>query len=129
MYFRAGRVTPCGPSFETIARRFSAGVLAHGHHKAPCGTKELSYRPSRNFYNHLHNQSWHLAGENRQDNQRHQQQFFAHNGSVFRGAKSACEIDDQADEQNQAQSAAADDGSTEIKPATTEQEKQNHYEQ
>jgi hypothetical protein len=72
--------------------------------------------------------SWHLAGENRQDNQRHQQQFFAHNRLAFRGAESACEIDDQADEQNHAKSAAADDGTTQVKPTTTEQEKQNHNE-
>jgi len=45
-----------------------------------------------------------------------------------RAAESARDIDDKADQQNQAKAAAADDGTTKVKPAATEQEKQNNYE-
>ena len=38
-------------------------------------------------------------------------------------AESAQEIDDKAYRQNQAQAAAADDGTAKVKPAATEQEK------
>ena len=45
---------------------------------------------------------------------------------TFRAAESAREKDDKAYQQNQAKPAAADDGTAEVKPATTKQEKQNH---
>jgi hypothetical protein len=48
--------------------------------------------------------------------------------SAFPGAESAHEKEDQADQQQQAKPAAADDGPTKVKPAATEQEKQNHHE-
>jgi DNA-binding transcriptional regulator of glucitol operon len=48
--------------------------------------------------------------------------------SAFRGAESAHEIDDKAYQQNQADPAAANDGTTKVKPAAAEQEKQNHHE-
>jgi hypothetical protein len=47
--------------------------------------------------------------------------------SASRAAESACDIDDKTYQQNQANPAAADDGTTEVKPAATEQEKQNNY--
>ena len=47
--------------------------------------------------------------------------------SGFRIAESACEIDDKAYQQNQPKSATADYGTTKVKPAAAEQEKQNHY--
>jgi len=40
--------------------------------------------------------------------------------STLRGAESAHEKDDQADQQNQAEPAAADDGTTKVKPAAAE---------
>jgi len=43
-------------------------------------------------------------------------------------AESAHEINDQADRQNQAETAAADDGTTKVKSAAAEQEKKNEYE-
>lgn len=43
-------------------------------------------------------------------------------------AESAQEIHDKAYGQNQANPAAADDGSAKVKSATTEQEKENHQE-
>ena len=43
-------------------------------------------------------------------------------------AESAQEIDDKAYRQNQAKPAAADDGTSKIKPAAAEQEKQDNYE-
>jgi len=49
--------------------------------------------------------------------------------SAFRGAESAHEKDDKAYQQNQAKPSAADHGTTKIKPAAAEQEKQNHHEQ
>jgi hypothetical protein len=42
--------------------------------------------------------------------------------------ESAQEIDDKAYRQNQAKPAAADDGTTKVKPAAAEQEKQNNQE-
>ena len=39
---------------------------------------------------------------------------------AFRAAKSAHEIDDEADQQNQAKAAAADDGTAEVKPTASE---------
>lgn len=45
---------------------------------------------------------------------------------VFRAAKSAHEIDNQADHQNQTQAAAANGRSAKIKTATAEQQEQNH---
>ncbi|MGD1087395.1 MAG: hypothetical protein ABR955_01535 [Verrucomicrobiota bacterium] len=48
--------------------------------------------------------------------------------SAFRGAESAREKDDKAYQQNQAKPAAADDGTAKVKPAATEQEKQNNHE-
>ena len=49
--------------------------------------------------------------------------------SVFRAAKSAHGVDDQADHQNQANPAAAKNRAAKVKSATTEQEQQNHNEQ
>jgi hypothetical protein len=43
-------------------------------------------------------------------------------------AESAQEINDKAYRQNQAETAAADDGTAKVKPAAAEQEKQNKYE-
>jgi hypothetical protein len=43
-------------------------------------------------------------------------------------AESAQEIDDKAYRQNQAKPAAADDGTSKVKPAAAEQEKQNNHE-
>jgi hypothetical protein len=43
-------------------------------------------------------------------------------------AESAHEIDDKAYRQNQANPAAADDGTAKVKPAAAEQEKQNNQE-
>jgi hypothetical protein len=47
---------------------------------------------------------------------------------AFRAAKSAHAIDDQADQENQAKPAAANDGSTKVKSAAAEQEKQDNHE-
>jgi hypothetical protein len=47
---------------------------------------------------------------------------------LFRAAKSAHEIDDEADQQNQAKPAAADDGTAKVKSAAAEQEKQDNHE-
>lgn len=44
-------------------------------------------------------------------------------------AETAHEIDRQADQQNQAKSAATDKRTTEVKTATTEQEEQDQHEQ
>ena len=46
----------------------------------------------------------------------------------FRAAESAHDIDDKADQQNQAKPSAADNRATKVKPAAAEQEKQNHNE-
>jgi hypothetical protein len=46
--------------------------------------------------------------------------------SAFRGAESAREKDNKANQQNQAKPAAADDGTAEVKSAAAKQEKQNH---
>jgi len=46
--------------------------------------------------------------------------------STFRTAKPAHKIDDHAYQQNQAKPAAADSGTSEIKPAATQQEKKNN---
>jgi hypothetical protein len=43
-------------------------------------------------------------------------------------AETAHDKDDQANQQNQAKPAAADDGTTKVKPATTKQEKKNKHE-
>ena len=43
-------------------------------------------------------------------------------------AESAQEKDDKAYRQNQAKPTAADDGTTKVKPAAAEQEKQNNHE-
>jgi hypothetical protein len=48
---------------------------------------------------------------------------------TFRAAKSAREIDDEADQQNQAKPAAADDGTAKVKCTAAEQEKQDNHEQ
>jgi hypothetical protein len=48
--------------------------------------------------------------------------------SAFRGAESAHEKDDKAYQQNQAKPAAADDGTSKVKPAAAEQEKQDNQE-
>jgi hypothetical protein len=48
-------------------------------------------------------------------------------GSLAFRAKSAHEIDDKAYHQNQAKPAAADGRTSEVKPATTEQEQKNDY--
>jgi hypothetical protein len=45
---------------------------------------------------------------------------------VFQSAVSAGKKDDQAYQQNQTKSAAADDGTAKVKPAAAEQEKQNN---
>jgi len=55
--------------------------------------------------------------------------FAARRLSVFRGAESAREKDDKANQQNQAKRAAADDGTAKIKPAATEQEEKNNQDQ
>ncbi len=47
--------------------------------------------------------------------------------SAFRAAEAAHEIDDQTDQQHQSKSAAADGRAAKVKPAATEQEKQNHH--
>jgi hypothetical protein len=47
---------------------------------------------------------------------------------AFRAAKSAHEIDDEADQQNQAKPAAADNGTSKVKSAAAEQEKQDNHE-
>jgi hypothetical protein len=52
--------------------------------------------------------------------------FVARRLSALRVAESAREKDDQANQQNQAKSAAADDGAAKIKPAATEQEEKNN---
>jgi hypothetical protein len=44
-----------------------------------------------------------------------------------RAAKSAHEIDDEADQQNQAEAAAADDRATEVKSTSAEKEKQDEH--
>jgi hypothetical protein len=49
------------------------------------------------------------------------------NRSAFPGAETARKEDDQADQQDQAESAAADDRSAQVKPAATEQQEQNHH--
>ena len=46
---------------------------------------------------------------------------------TFRGAESAHKKDDKAYQQNQAKSAAADDGTAKVKPAAAKQEKQDNY--
>jgi hypothetical protein len=46
--------------------------------------------------------------------------------SAFRVSKSTRQINDKAYHQNQAKPAAADDGTAEVKPAATKQEKQNN---
>jgi hypothetical protein len=46
--------------------------------------------------------------------------------SVFRGAESAREKNDKANQENQANPAAADDGTAKIKPAAAEQEEKNN---
>jgi hypothetical protein len=48
---------------------------------------------------------------------------------TFRGAESTRDPDDKAYQQKQAKPAAADDRTAKIKPASTEQEKQNHDDQ
>ena len=45
---------------------------------------------------------------------------------TFRTAKSAHEIDDEADWQNQAKPATADDGTTKVKSTTAQQQKQDN---
>jgi hypothetical protein len=50
------------------------------------------------------------------------------NRSAFRVAESACEIDDKAYQQNQANPTATDEGTTKVKTAAAEQEKQNNHE-
>jgi hypothetical protein len=50
------------------------------------------------------------------------------NPLAFRTAKSAREIDDETDQQNQAKPAAADDGTAKIKSSAAEQEQQDHHE-
>ena len=45
---------------------------------------------------------------------------------AFRTAESAREIDDEAYQQDQANSAAADDGTAKVKPAAAEQKKKNN---
>ena len=45
-----------------------------------------------------------------------------------RAAKSAHEINHEADQQNQAKPAAANDGTAKVKSASAEQEKQDHHE-
>jgi hypothetical protein len=47
---------------------------------------------------------------------------------TFRAAKSAHEIDDEADQQNQAKPATADDGTTKVKSTAAEQEQQDNNE-
>ncbi len=47
-------------------------------------------------------------------------------GSAFSGAESAHQIDDQTDEQDQAESAAAVNGTAIIETAAAEQEQQYH---
>jgi hypothetical protein len=54
--------------------------------------------------------------------------FAARRLSASPGAESAHDKDNKADQQHQAKSAAADDGATKVKPAATEQEKQNYDE-
>jgi hypothetical protein len=54
--------------------------------------------------------------------------FAARRLSAFRAAESAHEKDDKANQQNQAKPATADHGTTKIKPAAAEQEKQNNHE-
>jgi hypothetical protein len=49
--------------------------------------------------------------------------------SAFRGAESAHDPDDKANQQNQAKAAAADGGTAKIKPAAAEQEEQNNQDQ
>jgi len=49
-------------------------------------------------------------------------------GLAFQASKSACKINDEANQQNQAKAAAADDRAAQIKPAAAEQEKQDHHE-
>src|ERR1022692_4456849 len=58
--------------------------------------------------------------------------FRARKGDIllrFRAAESAHEIDDKAYQQNQANPAAADGGTSKVKAATAEQEKQNKYQE
>lgn len=47
---------------------------------------------------------------------------------TFRAAESAHQIEDEADEQDQAKAASANDGTAEVKPASTENEKQDNNE-
>lgn len=47
--------------------------------------------------------------------------------SAFRASESAHEIDDQADQQNQAEPAPADGRAAKVEPAAAKQEKQNHH--
>jgi hypothetical protein len=49
--------------------------------------------------------------------------------SAFPAAKSAREINDDDNQQNQSQPAAAENGATKVKPAAAEQEQQNDHEQ
>jgi hypothetical protein len=51
---------------------------------------------------------------------------FFHQFLIFGAAQSAHEIDDEADQQNQAKSAAANDRTTEVKSTASEQKKQNN---
>jgi len=48
--------------------------------------------------------------------------------SAILGAESAHEKDDKAYQQNEAKPAAADDGTTKVKPTAAEQEEQDHHE-
>jgi hypothetical protein len=47
---------------------------------------------------------------------------------AFRVAESAREIDDKADQQNQAKPAAADGRTPKVKPAAAEQDEKNNHE-
>jgi hypothetical protein len=49
--------------------------------------------------------------------------------SAFRAAESAREKDDKANQQNQANPAAADDGPAKIEPAAANQEEKNNQDQ
>jgi hypothetical protein len=54
--------------------------------------------------------------------------FAARRLSAFLGAESAHDKDNQAYQQHQAKPAAADDGTANVKPAASKQEKQNYHE-
>lgn len=49
--------------------------------------------------------------------------------SAFGSAESAHEIDDQANQQNQTQPAAADNGTAQVKSAATKQQQENNDEE